>query len=894
MIEVAARTRHDGAEVVAGVGPWVRAFEHRWVDHHGRPDTSDTVDWARYLPHTDYYRPPAAPRPGARKGLVVELRDACVTVRTVGGITAAIERIAADRPDLLVVLHDGHPAAAAVARSVAAEQPGCAVTAVDRPAHHDFDLRLAARGGYLELRLGGDGRYQRLVTQAHRPGAEADPALARGDVVLVTGGANGIAAHCAAALAERFGVMLVFLGRSPADSPPVRAGLARLPRRSRARYIQCDVTEPADVHTAVAAAATCGPVRGVVHGAEVEAPRPLGAISDAALCATVRPKVTGLRLLLDAVGEQATLVLALGSTAGRTGMAGWATRCIADDWMRVEVERWAARHPGCRTHLLEWTRWSGLGTGEREDAGEPSVPGVHPESRSGVQPVMPELPRPGVYPASSEPPSGVQPVVPEPLRPGVHLASPEPRSGVQPLTPEQGTAALLVLLADRTAPVTAMLTGRLPASPTVTRRPAGERGLRFSEEELAGTPGVEAVLRAELSPATDPYLDDHRVHGTPVLPAVVGLEAMAQATASLHGGRARWAFEEVRFASPVVVGDWGTRTLRVAALADDRGDRTDLVLRDDADEYRAVRATARSCGAVTGPPAPATLPPVPVIPPCALEPTGPHPFYGPLFRHTGRFRRVLRFDRLTAYEVRAWVVADEHTRWFSPFHSDRLLLGDPGVHHAAAHLPLACVPHREALPVGVDRVTFWARPRGLLHVHAVEVGHAGDEYRFDVDVVAADGTAVSRWEGLRIRAAGARAWPQPMPAPLVGPWLSRRLSELGVHGRAELVSDGGRLVATDPAVGLVTRRPAAVSVTGLAQEIAVRTGEDIATAAGRVSCAVLALGLPEEDGGDLVDVADVCHDGLVLLRVGDRRVVTAALPPGALPRLVAVTAEDRC
>src|SRR5439155_11546782 len=154
------------------------------------------------------------------------------------------------------------------------------------------------------------------------------------------------------------------------------------------------------------------------------------------------------------------------------------------DWMRAEVERWAAEHPGCRAHLLEWSVWSELGMGERM--------GVLDNLRG---------------------------------------------RGVAPIDPDDGARALLELLADAEAPVTMLITGRYPAVPTLNLVPGPGHSteLRFADEPVAHTPGVEIVLQSELSLGSDPYLGDHRVTGTPVFPAVLGLEAMAQAATVLHG-----------------------------------------------------------------------------------------------------------------------------------------------------------------------------------------------------------------------------------------------------------------------------------------------------------------------------------------------------------------------
>ena len=45
----------------------------------------------------------------------------------------------------------------------------------------------------------------------------------------------------------------------------------------------------------------------------------------------------------------------------------------------------------------------------------------------------------------------------------------------------------------------------------------------------AGDGGV--VVLTDLDPAIQPFLDDHRIEGTPVLPGVMGIEAFAEAPA---------------------------------------------------------------------------------------------------------------------------------------------------------------------------------------------------------------------------------------------------------------------------------------------------------------------------------------------------------------------------
>ncbi|WP_344056371.1 polyketide synthase dehydratase domain-containing protein, partial [Prauserella halophila] len=168
-----------------------------------------------------------------------------------------------------------------------------------------------------------------------------------------------------------------------------------------------------------------------------------------------------------------------------------------------------------------------------------------------------------------------------------------------------------------------------------------------------------------------------------------------------------------------------------------------------------------------------------------------HPFYGSVLFHEGRFRRVQHYDLLTAFRVEAWITAEDGQEWFSPLHSSDLLFGDPGAHDASLHVLLACVPHRLALPVGAGRFTVWRRPDGPLQVVATEIAHTGDTYDFTVDVREPDGSAVARWDGLQLRAVEPRRLPSRLPVPLVGPWLSRRLTEIGIAADVEVTACSG-------------------------------------------------------------------------------------------------------
>lgn len=819
---------------------WVRAFEHRWAPWSRTSGAG--FRWTARAPAGHWLHRAAERAPGGdRPGLAVWLgRD--------GGaaeVAAVLRAVAEVGPAGLAVVHDGHPAAAALARSAAVEA-ACAATSIRVPPDaQDVDLGLVT--GSHELRTGPGGGVERRTTVVHRTAGGGGIPLAAGDVCLVTGGATGITAHCAAALAERTGCTPVLVGRSPADAPAVRAALDRLRDRTPAHYVRCDVTDPGQVAALVAAAGGHGRVRGLLHGAAVNVPRVLGEVTADSLAATAAPKVDGVRNLLAAVGDRLALVVGFGSIIGRRGLPGQSEYAVANDLLRVELEGWAARHPACRTRVVEWSVWSGLGMGEQM--------GVLDSLRA---------------------------------------------RGISPIDADAGTRALLAVVADDHAPVTLLVSGRFPAGPTLSVEGHPHEPLRFSADVVTRTPGVEAVLEPVLSTGSDLYLDAHRVDGVAVLPAVVGLEAMAQAAATALPDRRGWEFTDVDLRAPVLVDDHEPRTLRISALDRDEPDPVvDAELRDDVDDFAATRfrATVRPA-----PPPPERRAPVDPPPPRSR----PHPFYGPLLFHGGRLRALVDYDRLSAFTVHAAVRVDTRP-WFSEFHGSRLLLGDIAAHDAAIHVLLACLPHRRALPVHVERFTTWRAPRDVVTVRAVERVHGGDEYVYDVDVTGADGLPVARWDGLRLRATGPREWSEPLPVRLVGPLLSRRFAECGFADRLELVTDdrgitavgGGAATAWD-ATGLDGGRLDRGGLDGsgraggghpvdrLAEALADKADEPPEVAAARVACARTALRALGEQRAPAP--AEVVDDTLVVLAAGDTRVATAVLATELADRLVVAVA----
>ena len=61
---------------------------------------------------------------------------------------------------------------------------------------------------------------------------------------------------------------------------------------------------------------------------------------------------------------------------------------------------------------------------------------------------------------------------------------------------------------------------------------------------------VTSSSSTDLDPTVQPFLDDHRIEGTPVLPGVMGIEAFAEAAHLLAPGWEVTAIEDVEFLAP--------------------------------------------------------------------------------------------------------------------------------------------------------------------------------------------------------------------------------------------------------------------------------------------------------------------------------------------------------
>ncbi len=734
---------------IDGVASWARAYERLLVESESNDGLRVPTTWTIIGDREEPLVAAAAKAfagSGSEDGvlLVLTRRDDALPSLLV----EAAETVSSRRPSRFALVECGQIAASFVRTLHLETGIPCSVIGIESLESLE-SLDAARREGesvrdFAEVRLGQARRVPVLRPMETNDGGWP---LQPGDVALVTGGGKGITAECALALAGKHGLALSLLGRSdPEHDGELAANLRRFAAAGvRHLYTQADVRDPESVREAVhRTEIELGPVSSIFHGAGVNAPALLGDLDEASFRETLDPKVAGLDNVLAAVDRQSLrLLFTFGSIIGALGLAGEAHYALANEWMREMVAGFAESAPECRCVDIAWSVWAGAGMGERLGTMDALI-----------------------------------------------------RAGVDPIPLAEGIALLERLICTRDLPNSILATGRFGPPPTIELERPAPQFRRFLEQRLVDYPGIELVVEADLDIGTDPYLADHRLNGVALLPAVVGIEAMAQVAEELLGSVPR-ALKGLALERPVTIPPDGKRTLRIAALRREDGS-VDVALRSDESAFQAdhFRATLRA----EPEEAPTPLPRQVREGSIDLDPNNMYDallFHGPRFRRLGRYRQLRALSCVAEVETR-------EAEWFGAYLPQPLALGDPGTRDAFVHLLQACIPDTRVLPTGVERIAFIRPLAGTLVVNARERADDGTTLIWDVDVHDVDGQPVEQWRGLRLRRIEPIATPTQWPEPLLVPYFERRVADLS--GRPIGVSIA-RDASSDDAIATAAGRP---------------------------------------------------------------------------------------
>ena len=136
-----------------------------------------------------------------------------------------------------------------------------------------------------------------------------------------------------------------------------------------------------------------------------------------------------------------------------------------------------------------------------------------------------------------------------------------------------------------------VVTGRFLKCPRFSLSNRISPFLRFLEQPRVYYPGVELVVDVDLATSTDLYLDDHQLDGERLLPAVMGLEAMAQVAMGLTGSTQPPIFEEAEIQCADCGAGERNKKIRVAALLRDNG-FVEVAVRSEESDFQVDHFTA--------------------------------------------------------------------------------------------------------------------------------------------------------------------------------------------------------------------------------------------------------------------------------------------------------------
>jgi NAD(P)-dependent dehydrogenase (short-subunit alcohol dehydrogenase family) len=217
------------------------------------------------------------------------------------------------------------------------------------------------------------------------------------------------------------------------------------------------------------------------------------------------------------------------SVAGRFGNQGQTDYSAANDLLCKITSSFRRTRPETRGLAFDWTAWGGIGMATRG-----SIPKIM--EMAGVQMLPPEA---GVAWIRRELTSSTftgEVIVAGVL--GMMAGEYDDRGGVD----------LATLLGDDT-----------------------EHGPMIDDASVSVHDGV--VTHTTLDPNQQPFLNDHRIDGIPVLPGVMGMEAFAEAARLLAPDLHVLAVEDVTFAAPLKFYRDEPRTLTVQAVLSPDGDQ---------------------------------------------------------------------------------------------------------------------------------------------------------------------------------------------------------------------------------------------------------------------------------------------------------------------------------
>ncbi|MBT8491509.1 MAG: SDR family NAD(P)-dependent oxidoreductase, partial [Deltaproteobacteria bacterium] len=296
-----------------------------------------------------------------------------------------------------------------------------------------------------------------------------------------------------------------------------------------AHYVSLDLRDGDAVAAAIEQIRSqVGRIDVLLHAAGLEISHFLADKPDAEFDLVFGVKVDGWRNLLSAIGDMPLgATVSFSSIAGRFGNSGQTDYAAANELLARTTASFLANRPDTRGITIDWTAWADIGMASRG-----SIPKMM--AMAGIDMLPPEI--------------------------GIPAVRNELEAGTRGEVVIAGELGILLSEFDESGGLDISALPDFPRGPMNTT--------------VVGMP-INGGLQIEttLDPSEQPFLFDHRIDGTPVLPGVMGIEGFAEATRALFPEWRVAAVEDVEFLAPFKFYRDEPRTVTLyAQLLTDNGD----------------------------------------------------------------------------------------------------------------------------------------------------------------------------------------------------------------------------------------------------------------------------------------------------------------------------------
>lgn len=567
--------------------------------------------------------------------------------------------------------------------------------------------------------------------------------LSSDDVLLFTGGGKGIAAECALSLAMETGSKLAIIGRSHPERDPI---LKNTLKRAEALGIEycyqaADITNKAEVDRAIQnIQSRLGTITGFTQAAGINKPILISNLEIDDFIETVETKYLGTKHVLDCLDkDQLKFFVAFSSIIGRAGLHGESHYAVSNEWLTNLTCKYGIED-NVKSLSIEWSVWSGLGMG----------------SNLGVLDLLKQ-----------------QGITPIPIKMGVKLF----------------TSIINHLLGNQINEKVLVVSGRMGNIPTLEYDYGEQHLLRFVEEVKLFYPHNEIIVDIDLSKEKDPYLHDHILENNMLFPAVMSLEAMAQSLYVLTGRKEKPSFKSVKFNKPIIVDTNNGERIRVSIVKRSQWEYKVMIF------TQTTNFSIAHCEGVCVYRTHHNISEAPLLDIDIKEQISidtDKDMYQKILFQKGRFQRIQKYLRLSAFESLAVISNHTRNRWFDIFSPQELLLGDPGVTDACIHSLQACIPHKILIPVRVETTCYLKsgnKHSDYYFAYGMEVRQQEDLHVYNLYIYDDKFTLSQIWLGLELKEVGDSNFDF-KPVPLLSPYIERKLrTKNGIKNFRLLIED---------------------------------------------------------------------------------------------------------